>query len=232
MTRIELAQQLIRDWGERVADANVVTQVSEWIMDAYREICAECDWGFLGTTESISTVASTATYAVAVAAAEVTSGRIPSTEADIDYMSREMMVARHLDLELTGAYPKVFYNAGYDEDTGQNLVGLWPIPTGVLTVEFTENKRAIDLSDSSTIPLPPEFITLIKYFVRAEQARDDKDQDEFKSEMRRFEQGLEKKKFRFRTGSKTAGQMRLQPSDVPRKNSKLVGFDPQHFQNN
>jgi len=231
MTRIELATLLIKDWGERVADTEVVEQVSEWIMDAYREIASECDWGFLHNTETLATVANQAEYSVAVAAAEVTSGRIPAIDQDIDYMSKELMIARGLNLELTGTYPKLFYNAGYDEATGQNKIGLYPVPVGIVSLQFTENKRAVELSDSSTIPLPIEFITLVKYFVRSEMARDDKDQDEAKAELRRFNDGLQKKKNRFRTGGKAAGQMRLAVSDVPRRGDRLVGFDPQHFQN-
>lgn len=234
-TLLVLAQRLTKDWGERVADTEAVAQVKEWIMDAFLEVAAFTDWGFLGKTEAISTVAAQRVYNVQVSAAEVTSGRIVINDWPITFVSKQDIVARGFDLELTDTYPKLFYNEGYDETLGQNKIGLYPIPVGIVALEFTENVRAAELADDSIIPLPSEFVTLLKYYVRGEQARDDQNETEYTTELNRFYRGLKERKGRFRTstGPSTAGYMRLSASDVPRGRNHMqdVRFDPSHFQN-
>jgi len=230
-TLIALANKYTREWGEPVSDTETLDQVKEWIQDGYKEIAAERDWDFLFRTDTIATVVNTRVYSLSASASEVTSGRVVTTDDPIDYMPKEGLVSRGLDLELTGTYPEFFYNEGFDEVNGVNKIGLWPIPTGVVALEFTENRRSEELSDTSIMPLPPELLTALKYFVRAEQARDDKDMEEYQSELQRFYETVRRRKKRFRN-SLPAHRPRLRVSDVP-IGSRIaeVRFDPNHFNN-
>lgn len=230
-TLLALANKYTREWGEPISDTETLDQVKEWIQDGYKEIAAERDWDFLFRTDTISTVANTRVYSLSASASEVTSGRIVTIDDPIEYMPKEAIVARGLDLELTSAFPTLFYNEGFDEVNGVNQIGLWPVPTGVISIQFTENRRAEELSDTSIMPLPSEMLTALKYYVRAEQARDDKDMEEYQAELQRFYETVRRRKKRFRN-SPPAHRPRLRVSDVP-VSSRLgeVRFDPNHFHN-
>jgi len=230
-TLLALANKYTREWGEPVSDTETLNQVKEWIQDGYKEIASERDWDFLRRTDTIETVASTRVYSLSASASEVTYGRIVTTDDPVEYIPKEGLVKRGLDLEQTGAYPTFFYNEGYDEVNGVNQIGLWPIPIGIVSIEFEENRRAEELSDTSMMPLPSELLSALKYYVRAEQARDDKDFEEYDRELARFYKTVNSRKKRFKN-SPPAHRPRLRVSDVP-VSSRIqeVRFDPNHFHN-
>ena len=112
----------------------------------------------------MNTVASTAAYSLAATTGEVKSVRIPATDDVIIYTPVERLIAKDKNLELEGKPENWWIDS---LGTSQEMkIRFYPIPDAVYAVELHVLNRPSDLGDSDTIPLPVEYIDVVREGVR------------------------------------------------------------------
>lgn len=225
-----LALELAEEWGESTFDSDYLKLVRTWIKDGFREIGDEAEWFFLKADETINTIAATATYRLASAVSYATKLRFTLTDEPIPYTPVEQLIERGLDMELQDK-PQAWYISGYDSVTNQFIVKLWPIPGSIYSLQFIEDGRPLEIADADSIPMPANFLTILKDYVRAEQSRDDKDYENYDRMNDRWRVALDKRKKRFT--KQPARKIRLKVSDITRsdRGQPFLRFPPTNFEN-
>jgi hypothetical protein len=171
MTKTELAQELAIEAGEQFDDIDVKSQFEEWVQQAVDAVYAVSPWFFRNSEETVVTVASTKTYTLAATTARVRDMAIGTTH--IPYAPVERLIARGKSLSLTGQ-PEFWYFDGVD-GSNQLKISFQPVPNSVYNVTVHGVMRPADLSSSSTIPLPKEYLNAVRSKIRMLLAMSDKD---------------------------------------------------------
>jgi hypothetical protein len=226
-----LALELASEAGESTTDTDYLSLVRGWIKDGYREIGDKAAWAFLKTDESVSfTVAGGDEYETQATCSEITYMRLTATDTPVIYVPVERLASLGLDLEQTGR-PKYFYSSGYNSSTGKNKFKVWPVPDGTYAGEIHENGRPVELEDADTIPMPTNFLTIMKDYVRMMQAKDDKDYELYDRMDTKWQKALAERMLRY--SKQPARHIRLRVSDITGDRAEMqpVRLPPEHFSN-
>lgn len=168
-TVLQLAEVCCEEAGRDWSDDRSLTEVERYVNDVWKQIAIETDWPWLYTTESISLVASTQEYSLQSSAVEPIGVRLTTEDRELVHTPVEQMMAT--DIELSGI-PTRWWISGYDSSTSKTKIKVWPIPATTYTMEVHEIIRPTDLAADTVIPVPEEFIPIMKNGVRAIVALD------------------------------------------------------------
>lgn len=191
-----IAQLLILEFGASTGVAAHVTKVEAFVNDAYKDLARQFPWPWHRNVETVNTVNGTAEYSLATSAAEILCMRNGTTLNDYEIIPSPVQWMMGHDLEATGA-PTHYYLSGYDASTGKIKFRLSPVPNGAYAVLVEELVRPGNLATSDTVPIPEEFIPVLKYRVRMLMAADDKDYEAVKLWSEIFETEVAKAKIRY-----------------------------------
>lgn len=169
----EIATALSREYAGYDTDAGYITQIEEWLNEAYTEVAEELRWEWtIGTPESVTIVAGTSEYSLATTVWEETIGRLLSTDAPIHFKTREELVRSGADLEQTGT-PYIFMPLGFDYNANKFKIRLFPVPSANDTGEFLNFTRPGTVGSAVQIPAPLGAIGAIKLLTRYFMSLDD-----------------------------------------------------------
>lgn len=220
------AQQIMEEMGEATSDASLLTQYERWVQDALDELSSAGDfaWPFLRQKSTFATSASTANYSLDANVAEVTAMRIPATEQSIEYFPVERLIREGIDLEQEGT-PRFWFYASFDSSADKQTIQLWPIPSGVLTVEYHYQVQLSGLASGDKIPLPREVLHVLKYRTKALAYENEDAFEAADRELLQARQRLERLVSRYTNQANR--HLRLMERDVPRiSRLAFVRFPP------
>lgn len=164
MTTIRaIVNDVIHEVGKSRTDADTRALFDMFALEAAQEIIAMEKWPALFATTTVATVADTATITLDADVAEVTSLGIDGNYGDLDYEPLSRIAELGHDLDETGE-PIFWYRKGLS--SGQQVVGLWPIPDAEYTIRVVYAANSDSLTATSEFPFPAEFNTLLKHLVR------------------------------------------------------------------
>jgi hypothetical protein len=217
------------EMGEDTSNSSLVTQFEAWTQRVYEEVSRYAIWKFSRQSEDLTTVASQAEYSIDINAMAITAARIDPDDDPIDFKSKEEMIKKGFDMEETGE-PRFWYHAGFDQTTGKNKIGLWPIPSSIMTIELVQFGQPIALATGDNIPLPQEFMSVVHSGVKALNLGNEKDYEGQKIEFANYRDQLERLRLRY---AHPKGQRKtFEPTDVPgHGRAPLVRFPPGQFSN-
>lgn len=177
MTVEQLVQKLAYEAGHSPADTEIEEQYRTWINDGIEEILAEGPWPVLNGSVGLTVQPGVAEYAVSAQTADIRAITETSTGAALTYVPPDEFVARRLRLDLPGK-PSLWWYIGYDADQSSVLVRVWPTPTAEqqFTV-FGHPRITAALALTATIPLPDDFLHVLRQYVRAMAAENQADDE-------------------------------------------------------
>lgn len=226
-----IAVALMDEFGEDSSNATLVTTYERWVDEVYQEIGSQTRYVFLQGSEPLSTVASQASYTLDVEASSVQVIRRTDDDYELDYMSIEDQVARGYDLEETGE-PELYRYDGLTDDAGDQKVTiiLHPIPDAVYPLEVHWHRQVKSLGTSDHVPLPFEFLHVLKAGVRANHYALEEDFENAGYWDRRFRLNLGTMISKYQVPGGT--NFRMQPTDVtPTTRMPPVRLPPSDFSN-
>jgi hypothetical protein len=159
-----LAQELATEFGEEYTDQDVADLYRSWVKEIVRRVIGSGRWFTQNTTDNVTTIASTSTYSLDPTTGEVKSVRIPSLDQVVIYTPVERLIAKEKNLELTGTPTNWWIDSiGSSQEI---KIRFYPVPNAALTIELHVLKRPAELGDTDTIPLPVEYLDIVREGVR------------------------------------------------------------------
>jgi hypothetical protein len=228
-TKNAVALEVMRELGEATSNTTLVTQYEIWVQEAYDEIISEMVWPFARQTESIATVAATATVKMATNAFMPRTIRISPTDEPVDYKSREELIHAGVNMDETGR-PRFWYHDSYDITNAKFVLGLWPIPDAIYSLQTTESTQGTALVTGDTVPLPREFLRILKLGIKAVAKGNEQDYAGADRDSVTFHAALTKMLIRYK--NRPNEYLRLGVTDVATTDPmKPVRLPPSHFSN-
>lgn len=169
-TVADIAQEMADEVGEEYTDDDVKTQFVIWVIETIEEIVTSGRWFFQNGSESVTLVATQKDYSLTAAVSEVRDIRSPGTKKRIAYIPVERLIARAKDLDLPGT-PTNWYIDSLGS-SNEMKISLWPVPdaasvTAESPIKVYTLKRPTALTETSTIPMPEEYIRVLREGVRS-----------------------------------------------------------------
>lgn len=223
----QLAQTLMREAGEAVSNTDLISQYEDWIQTVFDDIGIETKWRYLWNIGTINTVSSQRLYALSGTLDQEIAARFTVDNTPLRLMRRQEMMGG-VDLELTGT-PTDFYIETYNPTTEEFSIGLYPIPTSIIAIEFLGVLNPQELTSGTKLPMPRRFISTLKHGVNALRKEDDKNYNGATLAKARFERGLRMLKISDSNLSGHFPQMQIQ--DIPHSDTPFVRLPPNHFRN-
>jgi hypothetical protein len=164
-----LANEVADEFGEEYTDLDVAEQFKSWVKEHVRRVYSAARWFAGNAVETVTLANAQAVYSLSATASEIKSVRKPVGNTKLSYTSVERLIARDKDLESTGDPTNWWYEGLGSSNEVQ--IRLFPIPTTASiatepTLQVWVQKRPPTLGDTDTIPLPDEFIDVIRNGVR------------------------------------------------------------------
>lgn len=235
MTINALALILIKENDEGSDNSEYVTVVEGWIDDAIDEVANFYEWKLFKRTDTINTVASTASYELSADVKDIRSIRFVDTDEPIDYVDEQRLAGIAENLENEGK-PRFWYY-GPTSDLGTDVplksINLVPIPDAIYELEANVNihPSSAVLANTVSIPFQKESILAIKNRVRAYMLMDDKDYEGAKIYLQMFYKQMEDMKAK-EIGNPSAKFLVMQPRDLgTQSDRRFARLDPSHFRN-
>lgn len=219
----DLAQEIIEEMGGRTADGKMIRIVERWIDDVYKKIIAFHNWSWARETSDIDTIADQAVYIVPIAAMHVSGFRKASGEK-VNYRSREQLTNQGWDFSQTGT-PLFWFSENMSN--GAMKVTLTPTPTEEETLTAYGTPRPINLKTDDFIPLPTEFMPVLKDGVRAYYSRNDGHPEDGAMYDQLFGTGLIVLRSRF--AKEPDDYSRMSDTDIPNSQQNVMGRWPSNF---
>jgi hypothetical protein len=168
------ANQMADEAGEDYTDAQVALLFKQWSKEAFVNTAASSRFLWTNAAFDLTTSIGVSEYTLDATVAEVKALRNKTTEALLGYNTEESLIRLNIDFEESAA-PKYWFYSGIDTTSTAFKVQLVPVPDAVYNLQIRALTRPTDLGDSTVIPLPVEFVELLRMFVRAMyQHNDDK----------------------------------------------------------
>lgn len=189
----DVAGDIATEFGEEFSDIDIKAQFRLWVIEVFEEVYASGRWFFQNDEQDISLVASQKAYSLDADVSEVRDIRDPNDNVRVEYAPVERLIARGKDLLLEGT-PTNWYIDSIG--TSQEIkISLWPIPDAAAVAAITALRaytllRPITLSGTTTIPVPIEYVRVIKEGVRAKVKFNDGDLDGSSMAIEAFGNGL------------------------------------------
>jgi hypothetical protein len=172
MTYLELVNDVLVRLREptvtTVALNSYSTLIGKFVNDAKRQIEDAFSWNILGTTITVTTAASTASYALTGAGQKFQVMDVINTTSNVGLTNISFVdMNRKLNFTpLVNSIPTEFafdgVNASYD-----TKVNLFPIPDGVYTIKFALTVPQATLASDSTVVLVADTLVAQNAYARA-----------------------------------------------------------------
>jgi hypothetical protein len=144
------------------------TLIGKFVNDAKRQIEDAFSWNVLGQTLTVTTAASTASYALTGAGQKFQVMDVINTTSNVGLTNISFVdMNRKLNFTpLVNSIPTEFafdgVNASYD-----TKVNLFPIPDGVYTIKFALTVPQATLTSDATVVLVPDVLVVQNAYARA-----------------------------------------------------------------
>jgi hypothetical protein len=172
MTYLELVNDVLVRLREPTVTTVVLnsysTLIGKFVNDAKRQIEDAFSWNILGTTITVTTAASTASYALTGAGQKFQVMDVINTTSNVGLTNISFVdMNRKLNFTpLVNSIPTEFafdgVNASYD-----TKVNLFPIPDGVYTIKFALTVPQATLASDATVVLVPDVLVVQNAYARA-----------------------------------------------------------------
>ena len=172
MTYLELVNDILIRLRETtvatVTETSYSTLIGKFVNDAKRQIEDAFTWNVLGTTITVTTASSTASYALTGAGQKFQVMDVINTTSNVGLINISFVdMNRKLNFTpLVNSIPTEFafdgVNASYD-----TKVNLFPIPDGVYTIKFALTVPQATLALDATVVLVPDVLVVQNAYSRA-----------------------------------------------------------------
>ncbi len=189
----DVAADVATEFGEEFSDLDIKEQFRTWVSEVFEEVYASGRWFFQNDTQSVTLIDGTKDYSMDTDVAEVRDMRDPNDNVRVEYAPVERLIARGKDLLITGTPTN-----WYIDSLGSNQeikISLWPVPDAAAVAAITALTaytllRPPALGGTDTIPIPTEYIRVMKEGLRAKVKFSDGDLDGFQMARQLFQDGL------------------------------------------
>lgn len=175
----DVAQEVAEEFGEEFSDLDIKSQIQKWVIEVFEEVYASGRWFFQNDSQDITLADGTKDYSMDTDVAEVRDVRDPNSNKRVAYAPVERLIAKGKDLLSTGNAPEFWYidSLGPSQEI---KVSLYPVPNATAVTNIGSLRaytllRPPALTGTDTIPIPPEYIRVIREGVRAKVMFADKD---------------------------------------------------------
>ena len=204
-----LAREIIEEMGGRVTSSKMISIVERWIDDVYRKIISFHDWSWAREQETVTLVEGTDAYTITIPSLQISGFRRENGDK-IHYRSREQLTNVGWNFEQTGS-PLFFYSESHNG--GAMVVRFTPVPEEAETLTAYGVPRPIQLASGDYIPLPNEFMPVLKDGVRGYYSGNDGHPEDAARYQAFFEQYLSLLKSRY--AKEPADMSRFEVTDIP-----------------
>ena len=172
MTYLELVNDVLLRLRETtvatVSETTYSTLIGKFVNDAKRQIEDAFAWNVLGTTITITTTASTASYSLTGAGQKFQVMDVINTTSNVGLTNISFVdMNRKLNFTpLVNSIPTEFAFDGVDASYNTK-VNLYPIPNGVYTIKFALTVPQATLASDATVVLVPDVLVVQNAYARA-----------------------------------------------------------------
>ena len=176
ITLNDFSNGLSDEAGEDFTDAGVAALFKAWVKEAYIRTASSARFLWQNESFAQATTSSVAEYTLDATVAEIKAIRNISTEMHIGYTTEETLSRLGTDFEATGSPTHWFYS-GIDATSTALKITFVPVPDATYNLDIRALIRAVTLGDATIIPLPVEFVEIMRDYVRSMyQLNDDRTQ--------------------------------------------------------
>lgn len=224
----EIALSIMNEFGEDTSNSNLLTQVEEWIKNVYDEIGIQTNWKYLWLIEAINTSITLRTYSFAGIFEQEISAQFSVDNMPLVYKTRQELMNLGINILLAGK-PKYWYTESYSPISETFTIGLYPVPDAVYSISFFGKISPQELISTTKLPMPKQFIFVLKDGVRFRYKMDDKDY----SGATMFRQIYQENRntLKQQNDIPVAQKQRMYVQDIGFSSDPLVRFPPDHFRN-
>ena len=172
MTYLELVNDVLIRLREPTVTTVVLnsysTLIGKFVNDAKRQIEDAFAWNVLGTTITVTTTASTASYSLTGAGQKFQVMDVINTTSNVGLINISFVdMNRKLNFTpLVNSIPTEFAFDGVD-GSYDTKVNLYPIPDGVYTIKFALTVPQATLASDATVVLVPDVLVVQNAYARA-----------------------------------------------------------------
>ena len=172
MTYLELVNDVLIRLRETtvatVTETSYSTLIGKFVNDAKRQIEDSFAWNVLGTTITVTTTASTASYSLTGAGQKFQVMDVINTTSNVGLTNISFVdMNRKLNFTpLANQIPTEFAFDGVD-GSYNTKVNLYPIPDGVYTIKFSLTVPQATLASDATVVLVPDVLVVQNAYSRA-----------------------------------------------------------------
>lgn len=225
------AVAILQNMEKATDDAGFVSRVERRINDALDEIATTTNYNMFKTRASFNTVAGTAVYQLPTGGRDIEQLRYTDTGQPIYLWGTQEAAQAMAKLEDDGR-ACVWIEDGILV-SGSNVLyqfRLAPVPDAVLEIEQIYYYHPSELATADVIPIPDQYLPLVRRYVKADLYELDGMLDRAKEQRNVYEKlldGLVKRETR-----KVAKHTQLQASDLQRSGGRPQAlFDGAHYRN-
>jgi hypothetical protein len=198
MTLDGLAQEMATEFGEQYGDLDIADQFKKWTQQAYEEVVANARWLFRNNRVAVTLVAGTSVYTLAATVSQIRAAYLSNAgqtlQQTVAYCTVERLRARGEALGETGT-PLAWFYSGWDSATHAMKVQVWPVPDASAvatwpTMYLDVVERPLTLVASDTIPLPVEYLNVIRDCVRYHVKMNDGDVEQARAFRTLYSDGI------------------------------------------
>ena len=171
MTYLELVNDVLIRLRETtvatVSETTYSTLIGKFVNDAKRQIEDAFAWNVLGTTITITTTASTASYSLTGAGQKFQVMDVINTTSNVGLINISFVdMNRKLNFTpLVNSIPTEFAFDGVD-GSYNTKVNLYPIPDGVYTIKFALTVPQATLASDATVVAVPDVLVVQNAYAR------------------------------------------------------------------
>lgn len=229
LTGKDFIDSVILEVGESLANTDYRTVVLNWLNDGIdKALLLLQGYYFTEQKNTFNTVGSQASYDFSVAnfySDDIISMRCVNPERPMAYVDYFELQNSGIDLEQTGT-PYYFYFYAFDTTKNQSLVRLFPIPSGIETIEVFYRFSSYNISDNTDkIPFPRYLLSALRQFVRSKMYSNEGDFTNADKEYNAFIFDIGEIKKR---KTSTSSYNKIKYNDLPKSN-RLPNRSPSGF---
>lgn len=170
MTVTQLLRPVLRELGEFSENRDTREQFVQWANESIEEVLASGPWPLLDVTRGLTLLEGVSEYVLASDVADVIAITEPTTGEALVYRPLDDVISRGYKLDTPGR-STIFWYTGHDADAGGTSIRVWPVPTeGRVFSVLGRPRMASTLAETDTVPLPGEFISVVRDLVRGRYA--------------------------------------------------------------
>lgn len=222
-----LALSLMKEFGEDTSNSDLVSQIESYIQDVFDEIGIRSEWKYQWLINTITTVNGQRTYNLNTTLDQQIAAQISTTNLPLIYKKRQQLMEMGIDLDLLGT-PSYWYDESYDSVNEIFVIGLYPKPNLIVSIDFLGQLVPVELASGSKLPFPRKFLFVLKDGVRYRINLDDKKVEVASAFKASFRENIEILKAKETTN---AVKQRMYVQDIGYTSDPLVRFPPDHFRN-